>query len=93
MSRHSYISSIGTSADKLRSNKVDLQLLSEMGVVPDISIHEKKRSFKAVALGVLAMVKMKRRQEEWAESKELQEKLLRKLSVMKRAKRVKEGVR
>ena len=63
-----------------------------MGVVPEVSVHEKKRSLKTVALGVLAMVKMKRRCEDWAESRELQEKLLKKLSVMKRAKKAREGM-
>lgn len=61
-----------------------------MGVVPEPSVHEKKHTLKTVALGVLAMVKMKKRQEGWQESKELQEKLLRKLSVMRKTKKEKE---
>ena len=67
------------------SNKADLQLLQEMGVTPDVSVREKKVSLKTVMLGVLAMVKMRRRAEGWQESKALQEVLVRQMKKQRMA--------
>ena len=55
-----------------------------MGITPDISIRQKKHSLKSVGLAVLASVRMRRLQQDWASSKKLHESLLRKLEGMKR---------
>lgn len=48
---------------------------------------EKRRSsLKTVGLSVLAMIKMKKRQENWAGAKELQMALVKKLNSVRKAK-------
>ena len=55
-----------------------------MGITPDISIRQKKHSLKIVGLAVLASVRMRKLQQDWASSKKLHESLLKKLEGMKR---------
>lgn len=75
-------------ADVCYSNQADLALLQEMGISPDMSVHEKRPSLRTVGLTVLATVRMQRMQREWAGSKRVQESLVRKLESMKRGKSV-----
>jgi len=65
------------------SNKADLKLLEEMGITPDISFRQRKHSVKTVGLMVLGVVRMKGMVERWAESRRVQESLVRKLEGMK----------
>jgi hypothetical protein len=58
--------------------------LEEMGITPDISIRQKKHSLKTVGLAVLASVRMRKLQQDWASNKKLHESLLKKLDGMKR---------
>ena len=70
------------------SNKVDLQLLEEMGIRPDVPVREKKLSLKTVGLAVLASVRMQRMRAEWAEKERVHESLIKKLEAMRRKKSV-----
>jgi hypothetical protein len=70
---------------------MDLQLLQQMGITPDRSIHVKKPSFRTVAIMVRAGVRMKRGAEQWAKSRQLHEKLVTKLEVMRRKTRKSSG--
>ena len=70
------------------SNQVDLQLLQDIGIEPDISIREKKHSLKTVGLSVIACVRMRKVREAWAGSKALEESLLRKLDGMRKGKSI-----
>lgn len=73
-----------TSANlRLYSNKVDLRLLEEMGISPDMSFREKKPQLKTVGLMVLASVRMKRLAEGWSKNQEVHRALLKKLEGMK----------
>lgn len=67
----------------LYSNKVDLRLLEEMGISPDVSFREKKPQLKTVGLMVLASVRMKRLAEGWAKNQEVHRALVKKLEGMK----------
>ena len=71
-------------ADWVISNKLDLKLLEEIGLTPDISFRQKKHSLRTVGLSIVACVRMQKMREAWAGSKKLQESLLRKLEGMKR---------
>jgi hypothetical protein len=55
-----------------------------MGITPDRTIHVKKPSFRTVAIMVRACVRMKRGAEQWAKSRQIHEKIVNKLEVMKR---------
>ena len=55
-----------------------------MGITPDISFHEKKRSLRTVGFTIIACLRMQRMQKEWAGNKKLHESLLRKLEGLKR---------
>lgn len=66
------------------SNQIDLALLEEMGITPDISIRETKPSLRTVGLAVMACVRMQKLQQAWAGNKQLHESLLKKLEGMKK---------
>lgn len=79
------------------SNKLDLQLLREMGVHPAPEtrrrLEEKKRGkrkvgLKTVGIAVRAVVRMKRASEKWEENRRLQESLLLKLEDVKGRRRM-----
>ena len=59
-------------------------MLEKMGVTPDKSIREKKPTLKAVSIMVLASVRMRRLQTEWAGQKKIQASLARKVEQMRR---------
>ena len=69
------------------SNKVDLQLLREMGVhpAPGVALRKEKRklSLRTVGLGVVGCVRMMKLREQWAGSRKLQESLMLKLEAVK----------
>ncbi|KAF2211995.1 hypothetical protein CERZMDRAFT_42031 [Cercospora zeae-maydis SCOH1-5] len=65
-------------------NREDLRLLEEIGVTPDMSFREKKRSLKSVACMVLAGVRMQRGAERWRECRRVEESLLKKLEGVRR---------
>jgi hypothetical protein len=71
----------------LYSNKADLKLIEEMGITPDISIREKKPSLRTVGWMVIASVRMKKQQQEWAGNKKLHDSLVKKLEQMRRQSR------
>jgi len=59
-----------------------------MGITPDTSFRERKHSLKTVGLMVMATVRMKKMHQSWAESKKIQESLVRKLEGMRRKREV-----
>jgi len=65
-------------------NKADLHILKQMGITPDQTFHEKKRSLRSVAFMVMASVRMKKGAEQWAKSRKVHEKLVTSLEVMRR---------
>lgn len=67
------------------SNKEDLNLISQMGIIPDVTVHERRRSLKSAALAVRAVIKMQKLAEAWAVNRKVQEQLMMKLESMRRA--------
>lgn len=70
-----------------RSNVVDLQILEEMGVHKPVKKATKKPTLKVVAVMVLAQVRMRRMQREWAVQKKLQASLIKKAEQVRRSSR------
>lgn len=71
--------------DESCSNKLDLQLLEKMGVKVNRKVHQKKTpKLRVVAIMVLAGVKMKRRQMEWAKFLDLKALLVKTKNQMRR---------
>ena len=62
-------------------------MLEEMGVTPDRKTREKKPTLKAVALMVVASVRMQRLRREWAMQRKLQAALVKKAEQVKRSSR------
>jgi hypothetical protein len=62
-------------------------MLQQMGITPDRTVHEKRPSFKEVAIMVRATVRMKRGAEQWAKSRKIHERLVTSLEVMRRKSR------
>ena len=80
----SLLFSLFADADNIDSNTVDLHMLEKMGVTPDKSIREKKPTLRAVGIMVLASVRMRRLQTEWAGQKKIQASLAKKVEEMRR---------
>lgn len=55
-----------------------------MGIHPDLSIHGRRPSLKTAGLAVIAAIRMKKWQQEWAASKKLHDGLMKKLESMRR---------
>ncbi|MCJ1398665.1 hypothetical protein MMC11_001866 [Xylographa trunciseda] len=68
-------------------NSVDLHMLEEMGVTPDKKTREKRPSLRAVGLMVIAGVRMRRMQAEWAVQKKMQASLVKKAEQMRKGSR------
>ena len=62
-------------------------MLEEMGVTPDRNTREKRPSLRAVGLMIIAGVRMRRLQAEWAVQKKIQ------ASLVKKAEQVRKGSR
>lgn len=67
------------------SNKEDLNLISQMGITPDVTVHERRPSLKSAALAVVAAIRMQKLAEAWAVNRKVQEQLKMKLESMRRA--------
>ncbi|KAK5144187.1 hypothetical protein LTR04_001654, partial [Oleoguttula sp. CCFEE 6159] len=67
-------------------NAADLNLLADMGITPPApaAIRETRPTLRAVGWMVIASVRMKRLQTEWAGNKKLHESLIRKLEMTRR---------
>ena len=59
-------------------------MLEEMGVTPDKKTREKRPSFRAVGFMVVAGIRMKRLQAEWAVQKKIQASLVKKAEQMRK---------
>ncbi|KAI9834453.1 MAG: hypothetical protein M1826_002607 [Phylliscum demangeonii] len=57
-------------------NNVDLEMLAEMGITPDRSIREKKPGLRSFVLLAVAVVRMKKLKEQWAQTVKVKEKLV-----------------
>lgn len=55
-----------------------------MGIHPDVSIHERRPRLKTVGLAVIAALRMKKWQKEWAAKQELHKSLVKKMESMRR---------
>ena len=55
-----------------------------MGITPDITIREKKRSLRTVGFAVIATLRMQKSQQAWAVNQHLRETLMKKLESMKK---------
>jgi hypothetical protein len=64
-----------------------LKLIEEMGITPDVSIREKRHSLRSVGLMVIASVRMRKMQMEWAGNKKLHTALAKKVEQMRRQSR------
>ncbi len=60
----------------LNSNHAGLQMLEEMGIVPDQSIREKRPSLKSAVIVVIATLRMRRLKNEWAKQVKIKERLI-----------------
>jgi hypothetical protein len=67
-----------------RSNKEDLDLISQMGITPDMTVHERRPTLKAAGLAVVAAIRMKKMSEGWAQNRKIHEQLKQKLDSMRR---------
>ena len=65
------------------SNQQDLRLIEEMGITPDLRIRERKPSLRTAALAVMAILRMRRLQREWAGAAKVHESLVKKLEQMR----------
>ena len=67
-------------------NKLDLHLLSEIGVTPDRrpSGPRKRPTVRTVSLMIIAGIRMKKMQKEWAVQKKVQAQLAKKLEIVRR---------
>ncbi|KAI9822425.1 MAG: hypothetical protein M1827_000144 [Pycnora praestabilis] len=68
-------------------NHADLQMIEEMGITPDRSIRDKRPSLRSVGWMVLASVRMKKMQGEWASNRRIHATLARKVEQTKRQSR------
>ncbi|MCJ1378076.1 hypothetical protein MMC17_001172 [Xylographa soralifera] len=68
-------------------NTVDLDMLEEMGVTPNRKTREKRPSLRAVGLMVVAGVRMRKMQAEWAVQKKIQASLVKKAEQMRKGSR------
>lgn len=73
--------------DEIISNKADLQILGEMGLPPKRREPVKKRRIRAVVYMVIAGVRMRKMQMEWAVNIKLQETLAKKFEQARRRSR------
>ena len=62
-------------------------MLEEMGVTPDQKTREKRPSLRAVGLMVIAGVRMRKMQAEWAVQKKIQASLVRKAEQIRKGSR------
>ena len=76
-----------TLTDGHNSNRADLEILEEMGIKPVLKVKGKKRSLRAVGLMIVATVKMKKLQEDWAAQKKIKASLVKKVEQMRRTSR------
>lgn len=58
-------------------------MFRKMGIHAPMPVQEKKRSLRVAAFAVIAGIRMRNRQQSWAESERLREKLLNKAESMK----------
>ena len=58
-------------------------MFRKMGIHAPVPVQEKKRSLRVAAFAVIAGIRMRKRQQSWAESEKLREKLLNKAESMK----------
>ncbi|KAI9707534.1 MAG: hypothetical protein M1836_000495 [Candelina mexicana] len=65
-------------------NRADLQMLEEIGITPDRSIREKRPSLRSVGWMVLASVRMRKMQTNWAGNKKIHASLAKKVEQMRR---------
>jgi hypothetical protein len=56
-----------------------------MGITPDITIHERRKSLKSAALVVIAAIRMQKMSEGWAKNRKIHDQLKQKLESMRRA--------
>ncbi|RQM07594.1 hypothetical protein DH86_00002040, partial [Scytalidium sp. 3C] len=70
-----------------KRNKADLQLLQQMGITPDTTFHQRRRSLRSVVFMITATVRMRKGAENWAKSRKIHEKLVSSLEVMRRKSR------
>jgi hypothetical protein len=63
-----------------------------MGITPDITVHERRPKLKSAALAVIAVLRMQKLSEGWAENRKIQEQLKQKFASMRRQSGRKSGV-
>jgi hypothetical protein len=69
------------------SNHADLRMIEEMGISPDRSIRERRPRLRSVIWLVIASVRMKKMQREWAVSKKLHASLVKTVEQVRRRSR------
>ena len=74
-------------ADLICSNHADLRMIEEMGISPDRSIRERRPRVRSVIWLVVACVRMRKRQKEWAVSKKLHVSLAKTMEQVRRRSR------
>jgi len=66
------------------SNQEDLNLISQMGITPDITVHDRRPKLKSAALAVIAAIRMQKLADGWAQNRKIHEQLKAKLEGMRR---------
>ncbi len=79
----------------LPSNKLDLHLLSEIGVTPDrrSSAPQKRPTIRIVSLMIIAGIRMSKMQKEWAVHKKVQAQIAKKMESLRRESGPRSGIK
>ncbi|CAN9098053.1 unnamed protein product [Alternaria alternata] len=65
-------------------NQEDLNLISQMGITPDITVHNHRPKLKSAIIAVVAAIRMQKLADGWAQNRKIHEQLKAKLESMRR---------
>lgn len=66
------------------SNQADLHMIAQMGIYPERTIRETRPKLRSVVFMVMAGLRMRRRQQEWAKNQTFKESIIRTLEHTRR---------
>ena len=81
MSRLFYLTRSATQPLTPHSNQEDLNLISQMGITPDVTVHDRRPKLKSA---VVAAIRMQKLADGWAQNRKIHEQLKAKLESMRR---------
>lgn len=84
MSRLFYLTRSATQPLTSHSNQEDLNLISQMGITPDVTVHDRRPKLKSAIIAVVAAMRMQKLADGWAQNRKIHEQLKAKLESMRR---------